>query len=87
MGKFLSFTLNANAAYLGRIFKNATGQSFSTYLNNLRIEHSKMLLNETNGTVHEIARKVGYNSTNYFVNTFKKYTGYFPSQYRTLHND
>ncbi len=85
--KTISFLLNVNTAYLGRVFKNATGQSFSNYLNNLRIEHSKMLLNETNGMVHEIARKVGYNSTNYFVNTFKKYTGYFPSQYRSIHND
>ena len=85
--KTISFALNTNTAYLGRIFKNAMGQSFSSYLNKLRIERSKILLNETNGTVHEIARKVGYNSTNYFVNTFKKYTGYFPSQYRSLHDN
>lgn len=85
--KTISFALNANTAYLGRVFKNATGQTFSTYINKLRVENSKILLNESNATVHEIARKVGYNSTNYFVNTFKKYTGYFPSQYRSLHND
>ena len=84
--KSISFALNTNTAYLGSVFKTATGQAFSIYLNKLRIESSKTLLNESNATVHEIARKVGYNSTNHFVNTFKKYTGCFPSQYRSLHN-
>lgn len=84
--KTLSYLLNANAAYLGRVFKEAYGQSFSSYLNRVRIDKAKMLLNETNCTVHEIAEKIGYHSTNYFVNVFKKFTGYFPSQYRSLHN-
>ena len=82
----ISFEFNANAAYLGRIFKEATGQSFSSYLNQVRIKKAKMLLNETGCTVHEIAERIGYNSTNYFVNVFKKYTGCFPSQYREMHN-
>lgn len=84
--KSVSFALNCNTAYLGRIFKESTGQSFSSYLNQLRIEESKILLNETNCTVSEIAYKIGYNSTNYYVNIFKKYTGDFPAQYRSRHN-
>ena len=84
--KTMSYLLNANAAYLGRVFKEGCGQSFSSYLNHVQIDKAKLLLNETNCSVQEIAGKIGYHSTNYFVNVFKKFTGYFPSQYRSLHN-
>lgn len=84
--KTISLVLNTNTAYLGRIFKAEIGRSFSSYLNLLRIEKSKALLLQTNYTVSEIAIKTGYNSTNYYVNTFKKITGYFPLQYRSTHN-
>ena len=81
----ISLVLNANTAYLGRIFKDATGHSFSSYLNMLRIGKAKTLLLQTNSTISEIADQVGYNSVNYFVNVFKKTLGMFPLQYRSSH--
>lgn len=82
----ISTVFNANTTYLGRIFKDATGQSFSSYLNMLRIDKSKTLLLQTDSTIQEIASQVGYNSANYFVNVFKKTTGMFPRQYRSSHS-
>lgn len=81
----ISLAFNVNTAYLGRIFKDATGQSFSNYLNMLRIDKAKNLLLQTNSSIQEISSRVGYNSTNYFVNVFKKVTGMFPLQYRSSH--
>lgn len=83
--KTIAATLNTNPAYLGRIFKDATGSSFSDYLNVRRIDCAKALLVETSLTVKDIAAKSGYNSTNYFVNVFKKHTALYPIQYRTTH--
>ena len=83
--KTIAATLNTNPAYLGRIFKDTTGSSFSDYLNIRRIDYAKTLLVETSLTIKDIAAKAGYNSTNYFVNVFKKHTGLYPIQYRTTH--
>ncbi|MFC4598752.1 helix-turn-helix domain-containing protein [Cohnella hongkongensis] len=37
-------------SYLGKLFKGATGQSFSEYLNYIRLEKAKNLLISTNET-------------------------------------
>ena len=84
--KTIAATMNTNPAYLGRIFKDATGSSFSDYLNIQRINCAKALLVETSLTIKDIAAKVGYNSTNYFVSVFKKHTGIYPIQYRATHS-
>ncbi len=84
--KTLSYEFNINTAYLGRVFKDAAGETFSNYLNRIRVEKAKYMLNQSNSTVQEISTKIGYNSTNYFVNVFKKYTGCFPSQFRSRRN-
>lgn len=80
--KTLSNLLNISAAYLGQLFKNETGELFSNYLNKVRIERSKALLQDTSLTLNEIAQQVGYANASYFYNIFKKYTNKTPSQYR-----
>ncbi|GEM_PF-1146804 len=84
--KIISYSFNISAAYLGKLFKQETGQSFSRYLNNLRIERAKILLLETNSKANKIAIEVGYSDSNYFYNIFKKYTGMYPSEYLDKEN-
>ena len=84
--KTISYSFNISAAYLGKLFKQETGESFSRYLNNLRIDRAKALLLETNIKANKIALKVGYSDSNYFYNIFKKYTGMYPSEYLELKN-
>ncbi len=82
--KVISYSFNISAAYLGKLFKLETGESFSRYLNNLRIEKAKILLRSTNIKANKIAIEVGYSDSNYFYNIFKKYTGIYPSEYLEL---
>jgi len=82
--KTISYSFNISAAYLGKLFKQETGESFSRYLNNLRIEKAKDLLRSTNIKANKIALEVGYSDSNYFYNIFKKYTGMYPSEYLEL---
>ncbi|MCK5200386.1 MAG: helix-turn-helix domain-containing protein, partial [Spirochaetales bacterium] len=79
--KVISYSFNISAAYLGKLFKQETGESFSRYLNNLRIEKAKALLLSTNIKANKIALEVGYSDSNYFYNIFKKYAGMYPSEY------
>lgn len=77
----LSGIFNYNSAYLGKLFKNETGEYFNTYLDKVRIEKAKSYLEE-GYKVYEVAEKVGYTNVDYFHAKFKKYVGTSPSAYR-----
>lgn len=74
--------LEMNSSYLSRIFRAETGVKYIDYLNNIRIEHSKILLLNTVQNVNTISKNVGYHSRNHFVETFKKITGITPQEFR-----
>ncbi len=77
--------LGINKSYFCTIFKKVTKQSFSPYINNLRIEKSKELLIDTNDSILEIALATGFSSASYFNNIFKKVVGMTPVAYRQAH--
>lgn len=80
--KTISELFNYNPIYMGRIFKNETGELFSDFLNRIRIENSVMLLHNKKLSTLEIAQKVGFASSNYYYKVFKKYKGVTPTEYR-----
>ena len=71
-----------NSAYLGKIFTKQVGESFNSYLDRVRIQHSKELLEKDQLKVYEIAERVGYKNVDYFHKKFKKYVGESPAEYR-----
>lgn len=71
-----------NSTYLGQLFRKHTGQRFSEYLNEKRIEESKSLLKSTQLKISDIALQVGYSNTDYFIDKFKMVVGVVPSVYR-----
>lgn len=73
------------APYLSKIFRAETGKTFSTYLNMLRIERSKQLMQTTDANIYEIARQVGYCNYQSFARFFKRFEGCPPSSYRPLY--
>jgi len=73
---------NYNCAYLGKRFKEYTGKRFHTYLDMLRIDAAKELLQTTGMKVYEISTAVGYTNTDYFYSKFKKIAGKSPLDFR-----
>lgn len=71
-----------NSAYLGKIFNKTVGESFNSYVDHIRIEHSKTLLLQNNYKVYEIAESVGYRNVDYFHKKFRKYVGESPAEFR-----
>ena len=71
-----------NSSYLGKIFRQKIGKSFNSYVDYVRINHSKILLEQDALKVYEIAMKVGYRNVDYFHMKFKKYVGESPAEYR-----
>lgn len=74
--------LPASPGYMQRLFKQATGQSFTEYVQNIRIMKSMELLQHSSLTIKEIAEKVGYRDLKFFYALFRKKTGQSPKQYR-----
>ncbi len=58
-------------------------KSFSTYINELRIEKAKEFLQtKTNFTIESVGYESGFNSKSTFFTAFKKVTGQTPSEYQ-----
>lgn len=70
-----------NSAYLGKLFKSKTGEAFNAYLDKVRIDKAKELL-EQGLKVYQVAERVGYCSVDYFHGKFRKYVGVSPTAYR-----
>lgn len=74
--------LNISTAYLSTVFKVETNQNLIKYITEYRIEKAKELLMSTNMKVSDVAEKVGYLNSSYFISLFRNNTGYSPSKYR-----
>ena len=83
----LAEIFNYNSSYLGKLFKDTTGKSFNTYLDNVRIEQAKRLLLEDKFKVYEVCEKVGYKNIDYFYYKFKKYVGISPLSYKKRYKE
>lgn len=67
-------------SHIARLFKKHMGESVINYLNRIRVENAKRLL-EDGVSVKEAAEQVGYDSLNNFYKHFKRYTGTTPADY------
>jgi AraC-like DNA-binding protein len=74
--------LHVSEFYFMHLFKRHTGVGAYEYLTNFKINKSKLLLNETDLTIYDIAYKVGFNNVNNYIRDFKKLVGTTPLKYR-----
>jgi transcriptional regulator GlxA family with amidase domain len=68
-----------------RRFKSACGQTPGQYLQTLRIEHARRLLEQHQLSIEQVVRLVGYEDQSSFSRLFKTSTGLSPAQYRQQH--
>ena len=62
-------------------FKKATGQTYITYLNKLRVDRACYLLRQGTFSVTEVCYMVGFNDVPYFNRCFKNNRGMSPKEY------
>lgn len=69
--------------YLSRLFKEVTGFTFVAYVNIIRVNKAKLLIDETDEKMESISEIVGFGSQKQFVRVFKALYGISPSKYRS----
>lgn len=65
-----------------RRFKTATGNTPNEYIQRVRVEAAKQLLESTNKNIGEVMLAIGYHDSKTFRNIFKRFTGFPPKIYR-----
>lgn len=74
--------VNTSTFYFCKMFKKATGLTFTEYLGRVRVERAKALLLNPHARVSEVAFEVGFQSLSQFNRVFKRIVGLAPTEYR-----
>lgn len=80
--ELLAEEAHINKYYLSHAFKREFGMSPMNYMITRRIEESKYLLKETDLSLSQIARLLGFSSASYFSQSFRRAENMTPMEYR-----
>ena len=81
----LAEEVNLNPSYFSKLFASEMGITVKKYINNVKTETAKQMLETTNYSAADIALSLGYSSPAAFNSVFKKITGVTPGDYRNSH--
>lgn len=81
--------LGISEPYLQKMFRNNLNVSICTFINQTRIAKAKNLIANTNFPIKKIAKDIGYNSIQSFIDNFKKVVGCTPTEFKKteIHTD
>jgi two-component system response regulator YesN len=74
--------LRLSPAYLSRLFRRETGESYVDHVIGLRIAEAKRLLRTSTARVADVGAAVGYQNPQYFCTLFRRLVGSSPVEYR-----
>ncbi|WP_028559572.1 AraC family transcriptional regulator [Paenibacillus pinihumi] len=78
----MAAVLHLHPNYFIKYFKRHFGIPPLRYINLKRMERAKFMLQTTSASIKEIALSLGFDDANYFSKTFRRETGYRPTEYR-----
>ena len=84
--EFYADKLCVTSNYLNRLVRQSLGKSTKQYIQNRRIEEAKRLLRYTSLPIADIAEKLNFDTSSYFVRAFAKAEVVTPLQFRQLQN-
>jgi two-component system response regulator YesN len=74
--------INIKPQYLSKLFKEFTGSTFVSYVNNHKMERAAWLLREEEVNIINLAERLSFSSSAYFIKKFKAAYGMTPGEYR-----
>lgn len=78
---FYAQSMNITSNYLNKIVKSKMGLSAFQFIQNRIISEAKTLLRLTRININELAYRLGFENTSYFIKCFKKSEGITPLEY------
>jgi len=69
-------------SHLSHLFKQYSGYTFLRYLQDCRVRHAIIMLQDPRYQITEIYQRCGFSNGSYFSRIFKRFTGVTPSDYR-----
>lgn len=79
---YIGAKFQMNGVYLGQLFKKEVGTTFLKFLTDYRISQAKIMLEDGQYQVAEVAERVGYKTSQYFSQIFYKYMSMTPQDYK-----
>jgi two-component system response regulator YesN len=71
-----------SSSYLGKLFKQKTGEGFVYFITTVKMEKAKILIRSGKYKNYEISDILGYKSPDYFCSLFKTHTNMTPADYK-----
>lgn len=71
-----------NAKYLSHLFAEFTGISLKQFILNQKMDTASFMLTDSNQSIGDIARALGFSDSHNFSRAYKRVTGLTPSEYR-----
>ena len=72
-----------SAGHLSRAFKESTGMTIHGFVQEVRLEHAKRLLTNTDRPIKEIAYELGFSHPPAFAAAFRRLSGETPGNFRS----
>ena len=79
---YISEQVGVSTSYVSKVFKEEYEIGVVEYMNELRIEAAKKLMEKEGITIKEVAEQVGFTSDIHFIPIFKKYENITPAVYK-----
>lgn len=74
--------VNVSPFHFCKVFKRATGLTFTDFVNRARVEKAKRLLMKPAARITEVAYEVGFQSLSHFNRSFRRIASESPTEYR-----
>lgn len=74
--------VNVSPFHFCKLFKRATGLTFTDFVNRARVEKAKRLLMKPSARITEVAYDVGFQSLSHFNRSFRRIAAESPSEFR-----
>lgn len=78
----LADAVGVSKSHLIRVFTAETGRSPGKYLQTVKLDNAKLMLQNREYTIEMVADMAGYSGANYFCKVFRRATGESPGEYR-----
>ena len=82
----LAQEVNLNPSYFSKLFAAEMGVTVKKYINRVKVETAKQMLENSDYSAADISLSLGYSSPGAFSSVFKTFTGTTPGAYRSSQN-